>query len=44
MPTIETLERQIREERKLSEALQNGLDNLKETKRQRRAASIKKIH
>ena len=42
MTTIETLEQQIREERKLSEALQNGLDNLKETKRQRRAASIEK--
>lgn len=42
MTTIETLEQQIREERKLSETLQNGLDNLKETKRQRRAASIEK--
>ena len=42
MTTIETLEQQIREERKLSEALQNGLDNLKEAKRQKRAVFIEK--
>ena len=42
MTTVETLEQQIREERKLSEALQNGLDNLKEAKRQKHAVSIEK--
>lgn len=42
MTTVETLEQQIREERKLSEALQNGLDNLKEAKRQKRAVFIEK--
>ena len=42
MTTIETLEQQIREERKLSKALQNGLDNLKEAKRQKRAVFIEK--